>query len=135
MADIHRGWEGAAQEGADHRPQAIGEQDVAQVVAVAGSRGAFDVVHPLCEVVDAKRNRGRQQRCGIRQAGDHLRAEDGQVDPELLEGIAHLRGVEACPPEDRIRGPAHGGADHDGRQSAGDPERQADACGPGQQDD
>ena len=43
-------------------PAAVGQQDVAQVVVVAGGRGALDVVHRLGEVVDAERDGRDEQR-------------------------------------------------------------------------
>ena len=65
MADIH-GWR---ERRAKHRPgkraDAVGQQHLAQVEVVACGGGAFDVVHALREVVDAKRHRDDQQRADV----------------------------------------------------------------------
>ena len=74
MADIDRRRERAAEERADDGADAVGEQDVAQIVAVARRRRAFDVVHALGEIVDAERNGGDQQRRDIGEAGEHVGA-------------------------------------------------------------
>ena len=62
MADVDGRRERAAEERADDGADAVREQDVAQVVVVAGGRRALDVVHPLGEVVDAERDRRDEQR-------------------------------------------------------------------------
>ena len=72
MADVDRGRERAAQERADDGADAVGQQDVPEVVVVAGRRGALDVVHPLGEVVDTERDRGRQQRRDVGEAAEDL---------------------------------------------------------------
>ena len=67
MADVDGGRERAAQHRADDRAETVGEQDLAQVVVVAGRRRALDVVHRLGEVVDAERDRGDEQRRDLRE--------------------------------------------------------------------
>src|SRR5436305_957726 len=82
IADVD-GWrEWAAQERADHRADAIREQDVAEVVLIPGGSRALDVVHALREVVDPQRDRRDQQRPDTGKADQHLAARYRQVQPD-----------------------------------------------------
>ena len=84
VADVHRGRERAAEHRADDRADAVGEQDLAQVVVVARRRRALDVVHRLGEIVDAERYRGDEQRRDLRQSLPHVRREDRKAQAEML---------------------------------------------------
>jgi hypothetical protein len=83
MADVDRRRERAAEQRARDRADAVGRQDVAEVVVVAGGGGALDVVHTLGEIVDPERDRGREQRPDVAKAGQHVGREHRQPEPEL----------------------------------------------------
>ena len=62
--------------------------------AVAGGRGALDVVHGLDEVVDAERDRGDQDDAEELEAREHVtdgRDRDGEA--EVGEGVAEPSSV------------------------------------------
>ena len=73
---------------ADDRADAVGEQDLAQVVVVARRRGALDVVHRLGEVVDAERDRGGEQRRDVGSPAKTSADGQRQVQAELRERAA-----------------------------------------------
>ncbi len=70
MADVDGGRERRAERRTDHGARAVGDQDRPEVVLVTGRGGRLDVGHALGEVVDAQRDRRRQQRRDLAQPVD-----------------------------------------------------------------
>ncbi|WP_344937217.1 hypothetical protein [Actinoplanes nipponensis] len=92
VSDVDGRGERRAQQGADDRAAAVGEQHAAQVVAVPGGGRALHVGHRLGEVVDAQRDRRGQQRGHVAQAVDEqpgLQVREGERD--VLGGGGHVR--------------------------------------------
>src|SRR5262249_30553182 len=69
----------------------VGEENLAQVVAVTRRLRALHVVHALGEVVDAEGNRRHEQRADVAQPRQHVRGGNGQPQPELAQRRAHCR--------------------------------------------
>ena len=135
MADVHGGRERTAQHRAHDRAETVGEQDLAQVVVVAGGRGALDVVHRLGEVVDAERDRGDEQRRDLRESRPDIGREDRNVQAEMSERFAHGGGLHVVAPSGERHRPADHGADDHGGESAGEPARESDIPRPRDQHD
>ncbi len=108
MADVHRGRERAAEERADDGPDRRRRARMcAEVVVVAGRRGAFDVVHALGEVVDAERDRRDEQRQDVGQAAEHLACPgSGRWIPNWRERVRHGLRARPCPADRQVRHPA-----------------------------
>ena len=117
VADVHGGREGRAEERADDRPDAVGGEHLTDRVPVARGGRRLHVAHAFGEVVDAQRNRGRQQRGDVAQPVEHLAAGDRQVQRELAERLGHRRGFEDVGPAGEHGEPADGGRDADGEQA------------------
>ena len=72
MPNVYRRRERAAEHRADDCAQTVGEQNLTQVIVVAGCRSALHVVHRFGEVVDAQWDRGDQQRRHLRKPFPHI---------------------------------------------------------------
>ena len=124
MADVDGRRERAPEQRSDDRSGAVREQDLAQVVLVAGGGRALDVVHPFGEIVDPERDRRYQQRPDVGEAGEHVERRDRQVQPERSEGGGDVGRVHQVAPSEERRAPAGDRPDHDRGETARDPERQ-----------
>jgi hypothetical protein len=108
---------------------------VAQVVVVAGGRGAFDVVDPLGEIIDAERHRGGEERRDAAEGIQHLERGAWQMEAELAERLHHLGALHVVAPAERGGDPGDDRADEHRGEAAGQPAGQADIGRPADQDD
>ena len=115
MADVDRVDERVAHQAADQADHAVGGQHARGREAVAGGRGALDVVHRLDEVVDAERDRGDQDD-----------AEELEAAEDVADGRDRERRSRSSTPRPSALASAHAAVvEAEQRRAPGD-----DACRP-----
>ena len=94
---------------------------MAQIVVVPRSSRAFDVVHPLGEIVDAERDRGNQKRANVAHRLHEIPGRVGQVQAELADRRADRRRLHQHVETKKPRQPGEERADHNGGEPARQP--------------